>query len=563
MALTFVARDQFTAGGFAVNDGLTGNTAAGPRFVVDPTSIVNAVRVRGRATNLTSSKAECSTSPSINCLDWMADASGMTTSTQLVPEGYASVDPGPRKRREEMVINLDWGMSAPDQQAAASQVEAQAYALYHSFLRAWHDRYGRPFWGRDGWQYDGPPSDLERFLTTGLGWRTHLQLVEYQGQPASAVMRSEMQQQLLIVLYDMRTDTKTVRRVWYNETGGTVTVTKMSINGTAKIWSVVGGVITGYRWTAFSSSHALVGPPITYWWPAHTNENGDAVPDSYKTLRRVVSITEDGAVTEAMYFDSDPAVIGGGEYGEPYKFFVPHTIDSGVVADDYIGRVYDFETRSICDWDPRRDGIGGILNVPTVRLNAVTTGPRWHFIPWGDGDGTTQISMGISETETKVYVANAFVLPQTYPYVATIGDGLNSEDVQVTAGEGTMLTIVRGYNGTTAIIHPTGTSFTRKEECDDEPEQDEDDDTTYVPWPEGTAWAQRVLAKLQNPIHRLTVQVTNDNNEWAKVQYGGLLSVNIQTEGPAGGITGTYRLLGWAPNYHEGTMELLVEEWLG
>lgn len=561
---TLVVRDSFTASGFNVTDGLTGNVVTRPRLLVDPSNIVNAVRVRGKASDLTTASGSCSTSGAIDCLDWMGDSTGGTTSpTQLIPEGFAEVDPGVRRRREEDLIELDWGLDTPAQQAAAAAVTAQAYALFHSFLRAWHDRYGRPFYVADGWQYDGPPADTERFLNTQLGWRTHLQLVEYLGQPASMVMKSDFSQQALLVLYDILTGITTKRRVWYTQAPGIITGTDMAIHGVTRIYTVIGGVVTEAHYTNFDHSHALVGPSATYMWP---QPDGSII---YKSLRRVVALSEDGAVTEAMYFDSDPATgntADGGIYvrppfpSPPSKTFTPVVLPPGVVAGDFISKVYDFEDRSICSWDPRRDGVGALVNQVTIQNNAPTSSPRWTFIPWGDGTGSTSLSTGISATETQIYVVNAFVLPQTYPYEATLGTGLFSEQVKVTAGAGTLLTIERGINGTTAILHTAGESFAKTANCDQTPAQTSDT-TNTVPWPSGQAWAEKVLAKLSKPSRKLSVSVVNKNSEWSKIDYGSLINVAIDNEGPGGGVAGTWRVLGWAPNFGLGAMELFTEEY--
>jgi hypothetical protein len=573
---TLVVRDEFSAPGFAVQDGPGGNVASGVRLLVDPTSIVHAVRVRGKATDLSSSQSSCSTSGDIDCFEWMQEAAGGVSSpTQLVPEGFASVSPGERRHRDEQLIELDWGLSAPEQQSAASDVTAKATAMFHSFLRAYHDRNGRPFYAKDGWQYQGPPGDLERYLTTDLDWRTRLKLVEYKGQPASLVMASDGMAQALLVQYDIQTDVYSVKRAWYTEFGGTIVATNCSVHGYNRIYTVIGGVITNVRYTPFDHSSGLVGPPATYMW---IREDADGKPETvYKSLRRIISLTEEGAVTEGLYIDSDPAngPTSGVYYDPPYntqpvftrptvgdpphKIFSQVQLTSSIAADDYVSKVYDFEDRSICSWDPRRDGVGAYLNRTTIQNNAPTTSPRWSFVPWGEGDGATELTQGISASETQVLVANAFVIPQTYPYVGTIGEGLFAEDVLVSAGAGTLLTITRGYNGTTAIVHAAGETFYKKQDCDEEPDAPPDS-TQTVPWPAGQAWAEKMLAKLSRPVRRLTVSVVNQNNEWATVRPGSLLDVNIQNEGPPEGIVGQFRTLGWAPSYGSGTMELLVEE---
>jgi len=368
-------------------------------------------------------------------------------------------------------------------------------------------------------------------------------------------MASHDQRQALIVYFDIATGVKTTRRVWYTPSDATIMVTIMQINGRMYRYRVEGGVIVERTGPFdYNAGERNVGPPITYMWP---HADGTV---TQKTLRRNIGLTDLGAESEGFYYDMDPALPGA--FGAPYKRFVTDTRGDFVNNDNHVATIYDFEERSICSWDPRRDGVGAFVTKPMVIANAVQNVPAWHFIPWGDGDGQTALSVGITAAETIIFVENNFVLPQTPPWDETIDDGLFAEDVRVTAQEGNKLTIVRGQNGTQAIPHESGALFQHKIICDDTPQDEPAENVQTVPWPAGQALAEKMLAKLQNPVRRLTVQIVNRNDEWAKVRPGSVLSSNIQTEGPSGGITGNWRVLGWAPNYHAGTMELMIEEQL-
>jgi hypothetical protein len=81
-----------------------------------------------------------------------------------------------------------------------------------------------------------------------------------------------------------------------------------------------------------------------------------------------------------------------------------------------------------------------------------------------------------------------------------------------------------------------------------------------IPWPAGEAYARLLLEKLHRPKRLHTVRLANVHGDWSSIQIGSVHSVDIQTEGPGGGITGTVRVLGFAPDPAAGSMELVLED---
>jgi hypothetical protein len=367
-------------------------------------------------------------------------------------------------------------------------------------------------------------------------------------------------EQILIVTYNRVTREKTVRRAWFSESGALV-VTKMSVHGWTWVYTVKSGVVVKRNYRAFDHSMAIVSDyAATFMWPGV--ENSDHPTTTYHRLRRVISITEEGAVTEGMYFDelqpagpTNTAIFTRPTIGDaPYKRFVPYTPTSGV-ATTAITRVWDFERRRICDWDPRRDGIGVLKNVRTVRDNQPTTQERWTITPWGVGDGRTQLSAGITATDTVLVVDSIFPLPTVYPYDATIGEGFEAEDVRVLRMTNGTLEIVRGVNGTTPLIHEPDSVFQVK----DVPEW-QGLNVAYD-WPEGRQYALELLAQRNHPMRRMTCQIVNVDDAWSTVDWGTIHTADVVTEGDEQ-LDGDWRVIGWAPHGPNGTMELLLEEYV-
>jgi hypothetical protein len=69
----------------------------------------------------------------------------------------------------------------------------------------------------------------------------------------------------------------------------------------------------------------------------------------------------------------------------------------------------------------------------------------------------TTINGSITNSQTSVVVNAVVGYPSSFPYILALDYNAASEElVQVTAASGATLTIIRGYNGTTAVSHNTG-----------------------------------------------------------------------------------------------------------
>ena len=545
LEVTLLARDQIVGpvGADLTDAPGSSNVQSTPVLNEDVTEMAHSLRLIGEPTRLEDELDQC--------FDWAVGT--------IRPEVLVETDPGEYRRQEPTEVLVQWGLGKSERLALAAQIRNQVEMLYETFLYAYHDQNGRPY--HEGWRYDGPPSDIEQYLTTGLGWRTKAKLIEYQGKPAAAAMINRAIQQILIVLYDRVTQEKEVRRAWFSETGE-LTATQMRIHGYARRYDVEGGVIVGVHKTPFDHSGAIVSGPATFMWPGEKNTSHPTT--TYHKLRRVISITEEGAVSEGQYHDDakpvGPTTTAGvftrPTIGDaPYKTFMPLTPTTGV-ASSAITKVADFERRRICDWDPRRDGIGAFLNRRTVVDNAPSTKARWHFVEWGaNGAGITQLAAGCTATDTELRVDSLLVLPNTYPYTALLDDGLSVERVRVYSRGAGYLRVNRGVEGTTAIEHEPGSRF----ELVDRPEWNGLE--LDYDWSSGLDYATGLLARLNHPARRMTVKVTNRDGTWGTVTWGSIHTSDIVTEGDTQ-IDGDWRVLGWAPSGDEGVMELLVEEYL-
>ena len=223
--------------------------------------------------------------------------------------------------------------------------------------------------------------------------------------------------------------------------------------------------------------------------------------------------------------------------------------------------MFDFEWRRMAEWDPRRDGIGAEVQVRTVIAGEVRTTTGWRIVPWGQGDQdySSQLAYGITAAATALPVLNALGYPPV-PFDAKVG---GDEWARVTAITGNVLTAIRGQLNTTASIHEVREEvayFAPEAAEADLPEQASDLlQPIEIPWPDGLAYANALLAKWSIPSRLLTVQLANIGAGWATVALGSTHTLTLTTEGPSGGITGTVRVVGFAPDDVEGTMELLVE----
>lgn len=580
LAITLAIADEFDAGtGIAIADGSGGNVQGRPTYVRNFGAIVNAIRLTGASTDVAKYLPEWA--------KWGVH--------EFEPVVERSVNPGEYRKRRNLELRVDWGLGRDMQKALAAKTEAQLWALYRTFVYAYHATYGRPY--HEGWKYPGPPSDLEPRLTTGRGWRTRMAFVEYLGEAAASVMLSQPEGQILVVLYDRLAAEQTIRRAWFSE-AGSQTVLKLHIHGYAKSFDVVGGVITAMHIRPYDHSAALVSKSaVTLMWPGEGPDS--AHPETtYHTLRRVVSLSEDGAITEDSYFDCsyvrgptsgvyyDPPtnlepVFTRPTIGDaPYIFLSTEAAPDNVDLDaDFVTKVYPFEQRRIRDWDPRRDGVGAYINRLHIRNNAPSTALRWHIVPWnvtGDYQGT--LLTGISASATEIYVDSIYGLPrpQDVPYVLTLDEDPNDEKVEVTAMSGTKLTVKRGAEGTTPTDHEPGAQVTYelpdgvdawdgfvvhtevKNAAGEVVRQLLDSGPL---WPEGEAWADEVLAHLQRPDTRLALAIVNRDGGWSTVALGSRHAASVTTEGiPPSGYSGTVRVIGYALDEASGLCELITEE---
>jgi len=235
------------------------------------------------------------------------------------------------------------------------------------------------------------------------------------------------------------------------------------------------------------------------------------------------------------------------------RFSVPGDIDPATV--------FDFEWRRMPEWDPRRDGVGAEVEVRTVIAGAVRTLTAWRLVPYGQGDQdfSTQLAYGITADAVNLPVVNAFGFPPV-PFDVKIG---GDEWVRVTSISGNILTVIRGQLNTTASIHEVGEEVAyiapTTAESDVTEEITDRLSPIEVPWPDGEAYATALLAKWSVPSRLLTLQLANVGGDWATVATGSTHTLDLQTEGPSAGVTGTVRVVGFAPDDVVGTMELLVE----
>lgn len=549
--------EEFDAGeGAPIYDGPSGNVVRAPTVTFDPNGMVHGIRLVGQRTNIAS-----------YAVPWARWAV-----KEFQPEAFSAVDPGEYRYREDLDVKVDWSLSKAQQIQKARETEATIWLWYRSFLRAFHDQFGRPY--HEGFKYQGPPSELEQYLHTGLGWRTWLKLVEVKGEAASAVMISRDQAQTLTVEYPVyaATPEQNVRRRWFSEAEGTLWLTSMSVHGYTYVYDVAGGVIIKRSTTPFDHSSATLSNYVaTYAWPRDDSAGNPIV--TYHTIRRVVSLTEDGAVTEGMYFeptagawgktsgvfraDGSPVftrpTIGDAPFLRLWKKAAPDLVEEET---EYLGKMYEFERRRVADWDPRRDGIGVWRSKPTIVSNQISTRTRWHIEPFGEGGSfTTDLQYGISSSETKIYVGNAMQVPSTVPFYVSLGREPGLEVVTVTEVLGDEFTVVRGQMGTTALAHEQGASvkYEAAEEWDGI-------DLPPYEWPEGEEYAQDLVASLSRPLAAVDLDIANEDGSWPTVRIGSWHDVDLDTEGPLpGGVHGRARVIGYAPSEQEGRMRLVLE----
>ena len=515
-------RDRFDAGaGAAIFDGPDGNVVAGVQVIEDPTPLVFSIRLRGTTTDLA------------KCLpEWAQWAL-----QDITPEVTVSVDPGAYRNRQRLDESLDWGLSKAAVAAQCNAIIDWIWGMYRSFLRAIHDIEGRPW--HEGWAYLGPPDIYEpqsagRDSLSRRAWRTRLQLVEtYPDVPASAVMISDKHQTLdlrewLIVRYDRVTGVQTVECVAIPSVLG-LSLVKWHNYGVVMLFTVSGGRITSRRSIA-AGDGAYVDPYSVRVW--------DPVEGVYRNLRRIIS----GPLALTTY-------INPGDADNRLTDLGPDAAIDQAAGDgsSLIAKVYDFEGDKIDDYDPRRDGIGLLKAQRTIFNGAETWRPRWHIISFDTGaDATTSLTVGISATDQDFEVDSIMGFPDpvaeagAFPFTATIGDGSDREIVLVLSMTGALWHVLRGQNGTEAIIHEAGAPVGREgaETWPGFP-------FPYT-WPEGEQWAADELAELSKPRIDLGVHVAHFRDDQLTIDYGSLHPVNVATEGASGRWVGSGRAIGWS-----------------
>jgi hypothetical protein len=229
--------------------------------------------------------------------------------------------------------------------------------------------------------------------------------------------------------------------------------------------------------------------------------------------------------------------------------------------------VYPFERRYFKNWDPRSSGVGEEIEVTTVVAGSVVKGKRWRIVSWNqtDQNWATQLltdrrGLYADPTDTVAYVVSILGAPVP-PFEATIG---GDEKVLVqSTGYGSTFNVVRGYGGTLPVIHEPGESFEYTAPATDTPAPTTADTLppVYVRWPQGVAFATRLLAKISRPERIVSIPVVNRDGEWGTIALGSTHDIDVTTEGPTGGIhiVGTGRVIGYAPDETRGLMEVIVK----
>lgn len=220
-------------------DGPGGNVAGNPEYNADYGTAYSGIKLTGIAGQVA------------DCLpDWAAWAA-----EDLLPQVTVERDPGPRRKRITLELDASFGFSQEAISALCQQIEDYLRALYLTFVYAYHDMFGKPWYPE--WTYEGPPARYEPELNTGLGWRTRRRLMTWAALSdtydylASMVMKSHSEGKALIVWYNRIHGVKHVKIVYYNAQPGTQYVYQCALHGWDWLYTVTGGVITDRRFHAF------------------------------------------------------------------------------------------------------------------------------------------------------------------------------------------------------------------------------------------------------------------------------------------------------------------------
>lgn len=587
---TLMARDTFTAAaGVAFADGTGGNIEDGSiRYISDPTTAIRKLKLTGSPTNIIKYVPE-----------WAAWAVHEITPEVTLELPDPSPATGTPRFREDLEVTVDWGLSKAEQQRLAAATEDRLWAMYYSFLYAWHDISAMPF--HPSWAYEGPPTDLESTLTADK-WHTHNELALYATTtPAHIVMANEVDREWLVVIFylsgagakytrivPMDTLYKYPFPTGYVPVGTTVNIYEV-VNKRARVDSV-------FTWNDPSERWLLYYPIVV------TN----VATGSTMTVRGIVNGPFSGKYVNTS---EDPWTL---------VFATPTArVDDET---DMITKVYHFERQRIQQWDPRRDGVGEYLHRTTVWNGALTSRARWHIVGWTAGDaGETALAEGIYHFDTIIYVESVEGWPTTYPFTIRVGDPLyHVEDMLVLSAFGGRLTVERGTStlttlavaalagdtvltvsaapdaaivtgyaviiggnayvvsevtGTTIRIESglvanagigtsvqfTTAAFSFEPGAKVQVVGAEAFDGFVLPytWPEGDLYAQEWLDRHNTGARVISFRIFNRDDAWASAAvYGSTHAIDITTEGIIGG---TIRVIAYSPAEEPGTMEVIGE----
>lgn len=531
MQPVLVWRDSFAGGtGPALVDGDEGNVVAGVAMAHDPTTVVNGIRLVGSVT-----KVESKLPAGATALPYR----------EIIPVAEVWADDyGYRRRVNNESPGFLWEVEVPftiNEDPIAADEEAKRRQQFMDFIHGFHAQYGRPW--HDGWSWNAGSGsddeaelyelaiDNERYLTADnyvhfralglLGWSG-------QNRPVAIVMKRRGY-----------LGVKDTYKQYTVKTGDTLYSISRTLYGTGQMWDEL------YEINRGRIRNANIANDI--------NPYGDR-----KYTLQPGTVLDYGTSGGGTQFFGSNVVVGYDRINAIQYVFSRRRARTVPTE-----TVFDFEWRkyNMGEYDPQTHGIGVDSPYKTVKgLNIKTR--SWRVVPANSGgSGSTSLIYGIDASTTKIPVASVYPLPTTFPYVVTVG---TDEKMLVTSAFLNVLTVVRGYEGTPASIHEAGEPVDYIVEEDDAAEEDQVEETTPPPeqieWPEGVAYATRLLAQLNPPKRKFTVHLANVGGDWAGVELGSLHSVNIQSEGPASGLTGTVRVIGFAPFPSKGSMELIVED---